>query len=130
MSDIDLFRDFNTRYGHLTGDWVLQNSAALMQDCLRQTDTMARYGGEEFVILLPITDAQAAASLAERLRACVADQAWDSPSGTLHITISVGVATLPSARISTSEQLLACADQALYQAKANGRNRVEVFKET
>jgi len=127
MTDIDHFRDFNNQYGHAMGDIVLQGVARLMQENLRQGDIIARFGGEEFVILLNMTSLEMASVLAERLRLMVDKHVWESPVGKLHITISFGVAALPSPLIMTSEHLVQCADKALYKAKSSGRNRVEVF---
>ncbi len=128
MMDIDLFRDFNTRYGDPTGDWMLQGVASLMKKNIREVDMIARYGGEEFVILLPMTDIGGAAALAERLRTLVEQHIWESPSfGELHITVSLGVAAIPTQGVETAEHLIACADKALHRAKANGRNRVETY---
>ena len=129
LSDIDHFRDFNNRLGHAAGDWVLRQTAALMQDLLRQGDVMARYGGEEFVVLLPMTELEPAARLAERLRVQVAGRRCTHPAfGEMQITISLGVAGYPSPAIMEAEQLLVRADEALYRAKAGGRNRAEVYR--
>ena len=128
ITDIDLFRNFNENYGHAAGDWVLQNTAGLMRKMLRQGDIIARYGGEEFVIMLPMTGLLEAAQLAERLGATVAAATWRHPDfGELAITISLGVAALPIPGLQDAQELLTCADKALYQAKHNGRNRTEVF---
>ena len=130
MTDIDFFRDFNTRYGHPAGDWVLQEVAGLMKEKMREGDIIARYGGEEFIILLPMTELDGAEDLAGRLREQVEERIWDNPSyGKLQITISFGVAVFPTPGIETADQLIACADKALYRAKNNGRNRVEVYGE-
>ena len=127
MADIDHFRDFNNHHGHSIGDFVLQNCAKLMQDILRKEDIIARYGGEEFVILMPMTNLEMAAVMAERMRSSIDDQTWDSSAGKLHISTSFGVASLPSPLITQPEHLIQCADKALYKAKARGRNRVEFF---
>jgi len=128
MTDIDFFRDFNTRYGHPAGDWVLQEIAGIMTTQLREGDIIARYGGEEFIILLPMTELKGAAELAERLRMQVEKRVWEHPShGKLQITISLGVSLFPSPEIKTADQLVECADKALYQAKNSGRNRVEIY---
>ena len=127
MSDIDNFRDFNNTYGHAIGDFVLQNTAKLMQDHLRQGDIIARYGGEEFVILLTMTDLEMAKVMTERLRFTIDQQKWESTVGDLHISVSFGIASLPSPVITRPEQLIQCADKALFKAKARGRNRVEIF---
>ncbi|RPI70852.1 MAG: GGDEF domain-containing protein, partial [Desulfobacteraceae bacterium] len=95
----------------------------------REGDIIARYGGEEFIILLPMTEVGGAIDLAERMRAQVAEQTWEHPScGRLHVTISFGVAVSPAPGIETADQLVLYADKALYRAKNNGRNRVEVYK--
>ena len=129
IMDIDLFRDFNTRYGHSTGDWMLQGLADLMKQNVREVDTIARYKEEEFVILLPMTDIGETAALAESLRTLVEQHIWENPSfGKLRTTVSLGVAGIPAQGIETAEHLIACADKALHQAKANGRNRVEIYE--
>jgi two-component system cell cycle response regulator len=129
MMDIDLLRDLNTRYGEPTGDWILQGVASLMKQNVREVDMIARYGGEEFVILLPMVDIDGAAALAERLRIVVEQHLWENSSfGKLHITVSLGVAAIPMQGIETAERLVACADKALHRAKANGRNRVEIYE--
>jgi diguanylate cyclase (GGDEF)-like protein len=127
MCDIDFFRDFNTRYGHPTGDWVLQEVSRLMQKTSRQEDVIARYGGDELVALLPMTEMPAARASAERLRSIIETNCWDSPSGQLRITISIGVAVYPFLDISQAEQLPACADKALYRAKEMGRNHIVMY---
>jgi len=128
MMDIDLFRDFNARYGNPTGDWMLQGLANLMKQNVREVDMAARYEGEEFIILLPMIDIGGASTLAERLRSQVEQQTWENPSfGKLHITVSCGVAAIPTQGIETAEQLIACANKALHRAKANGNNRVEIY---
>ena len=126
--DIDLFSDFNSRYGHPIGDWMLQGVASLLKQNVREVDMIARYGEEEFVILLPMIDIGEAAALAERLRTLVEQHLWENPSlGKLHITVSLGVAAIPEYIIETAERLIACADKALHRAKANGRNRLEIY---
>lgn len=128
MTDIDYFRDFNTCHGHLAGDWVLRNTAGLIREMLRHGDVIARYGGEEFVMVLPMTESHSAVELGERVRAAVAAAIWHHPEfGALEITLSIGVAALPLPDVTDPQRLLACADQALYRAKNNGRNRVESF---
>jgi len=129
MMDIDLFRDFNARYGEPAGDWILQGVASLVKQNVREVDMIARYGGEEFVIILPMTDIDGAAALAERLRTQVDQHIWENSSfGKLHITISIGVAAIPTQGIETAERLVTCADKALHRAKAKGRNRVEIYE--
>jgi diguanylate cyclase (GGDEF)-like protein len=125
MIDIDHFRNFNNRYGHAIGDWVLQGVARLFMENVRRVDIVARYGGEEFVILLPMSNLRAATETATRLRQLVETRWWESPAGPLQITISLGVAAFPEVAVDTAEDLMNCADRALLRAKENGRNRVE-----
>ncbi|WP_141013559.1 sensor domain-containing diguanylate cyclase [Nocardioides sambongensis] len=122
MIDLDHFKRINDTYGHSRGDEVLQDVAALMAAELRDTDTAYRYGGEELCVLMPETDATAARTLAERLRARVAGSfPWASESP---VSLSAGVAALDDARDPAS--LVGAADRALYAAKRGGRNRVEL----
>jgi two-component system cell cycle response regulator len=128
MIDVDFFRDFNTKFGHPTGDWVLQQVAVLFNRELRQPDVIARYGGDEFLAILPMTDSQQATRVAERLRSSVAANQWESPAGTLQLTISIGIASVPLPDILQVDHLIACADQALYQAKEHGRNQASIYQ--
>lgn len=130
--DIDHFKSFNDQFGHQTGDDCLRAVAqALRALDLKSTDCIARYGGEEIAIVLPGTGAARALEIAERARFVVANLALPnvtelSQSGV--VTVSVGVATAVVRKGGTAEMpqsLIAAADRALYQAKANGRNRVE-----
>ncbi|MCF8033577.1 MAG: diguanylate cyclase [Desulfarculaceae bacterium] len=127
MLDIDHFRDFNNTHGHLVGDEVLRGLARILGKDSRDSDVIARYGGEEFVLLLPMTDLEAAASKASRLCAEVCATPLASEAGNLHVTISLGVASLPDEDISTPLKLIAKADRALYLAKEAGRNRVVIL---
>ncbi len=130
MIDIDQFKQFNDIYGHPAGDRTLVAvSSALAQQMRRAEDMVARFGGEEFAVLLPHTDLEAAAYLAERLRTAVAELAIAHQASRWgHVTISIGCAvSTPSAGHTTQDRLhlLASADHALYQAKEDGRNRVQ-----
>lgn len=128
MADIDFFKRYNDRYGHLAGDACLRQVAAALKAGVRQGgDLAARYGGEEFVVVLPGADAAAARQVAESLRRRVEALALphaDNPGGAV-VTISLGVATTQPARDQAPAALVDQADQALYRAKAGGRNRVE-----
>jgi diguanylate cyclase (GGDEF)-like protein len=129
LVDVDFFKLFNDHYGHEAGDEVLKRVAATLDATVgRPADLVARYGGEEFVVVLPGTDVQGAARLAERLRAAVA--AMEIPHAQSrtapHVTISLGVATIVPAREGAPEGLVTAADQALYEAKREGRNRLAV----
>ena len=124
LCDLDHFKKVNDRYGHEAGDTVLGRAATVLLGALRQTDALGRWGGEEFIAVLPATDARGAAGVAERMRSFIADATFDAlPGG---ITISVGAATLPVVDDLTSawDDLVKEADQHLYQAKSEGRNRV------
>lgn len=124
MLDLDHFKRVNDTYGHKIGDVVLQTLGALLLANKREADIAARYGGEEFVVLLPDTNLAAAIRLGERLRVLVEESAVVTDAGeTIRYTTSVGVAQM-GGQVATLEQLLEQADQALYQAKRTGRNKV------
>ena len=118
MVDVDHFKRVNDHYGHAAGDKVLQVIASLLAESARDIDTVARIGGEEFAVILPNTDNTAALAVAERLRVAVANADWPATP----MTISIGTATLLKAEDACT--LMKRADQALYAAKAHGRNHV------
>ncbi|HEX2781249.1 MAG TPA: diguanylate cyclase [Gemmatimonadaceae bacterium] len=125
MVDLDHFKDINDTHGHLVGDEALREVARLLQSAVRTVDVVARYGGEEFAIVLPETSHEGAVAFAERVRERVAQHDFASerlPS--LHITVSVGVASVPAANIESVDDFFARSDEALYRAKAGGRNQV------
>lgn len=128
MMDADCFKQFNDTYGHQQGDQVLRVIAGCVQSTIRRPgDIAARYGGEEFVVLLPSTEAAGAAVIAERIRVAVAARGIEhahSPMGI--VTISLGVAVCYPRHAEPPGVLIAAADDALYEAKMAGRNRVEV----
>jgi diguanylate cyclase (GGDEF)-like protein len=126
MSDLDNFKQINDTYGHQTGDAVLQHAVALTRRALRQSDWMARYGGEEFVIVLPETPLLGAHAVAERMRRLCADTAVELADTHIVVTASFGVATIDGVAPSNEdgEALLRQADEALYESKQTGRNRV------
>jgi diguanylate cyclase (GGDEF)-like protein len=128
MLDVDFFKNVNDRYGHLVGDTALQQVAMIMQQCVREADAIARYGGEEFVIILPETDIEGALAIAERVRTEVAASSFKiDDSSELRLTVSLGIACKSSMDESVDiDKLLQQADNAMYRAKSNGRNRVEV----
>jgi diguanylate cyclase (GGDEF)-like protein/PAS domain S-box-containing protein len=127
MLDIDHFKDFNDRYGHPIGDQILCALVNLCQARLRSVDIVGRYGGEEFVILVPETGSEAALKVAERLRTEVEKMNVDTPAGILSLTISIGVASIETEfeQAQTVDSLIKRADQAVYAAKAAGRNCVK-----
>jgi two-component system cell cycle response regulator len=126
MADIDFFKKINDTYGHLAGDAVLHSTAGKLQSLMRSYDYIGRYGGEEFLVILPECCLECVAGFAERLRLSVSSKSIDTPEGLIPVTISFGVATSSKERKRDAESLVKAADEALYQAKENGRNRVEV----
>lgn len=128
VCDIDEFKAYNDHYGHASGDQCLREVAQAMNAAVaRSGDALARIGGEEFAILLPATPAPAAQQVAERVRQAVEDLhiAHAASNTAAHVTISVGLAQLEIGRTPDFDTLFEAADQALYQAKLKGRNRIE-----
>lgn len=125
MLDIDTFKNVNDTYGHPVGDLVLQIVTTRWRDTLRDIDLLGRYGGDEFIAILVETELGPAREVAEHLRGCIADTPVETDRGSLMITASVGVAALNQDCPSLSA-LLHCADDAMYVAKRNGKNRVEI----
>ena len=126
LADFDRFKDINDNYGHTTGDTVLAVASQRMRSVLRARDSMGRYGGDEFLIVLPGCDAITAADIATRARKAVCDCPTEADRPQLEMSISIGVTTTLSGTQSVAE-LIADADDALYRAKALGRNRIEQF---
>ncbi len=125
LADLDSFKQVNDRHGHLAGDDVLRAFAAVLREAVRDVDTAARYGGEEFAILLPGTDLDGAALVAERIRADMASRRVETfPGAVVTVTASFGISAYPEE--PTQEKLFAAADDALYAAKAAGKNRVVI----
>jgi two-component system cell cycle response regulator len=126
MIDIDHFKNFNDTYGHLLGDKILVEIANILQENLRVHDMVGRYGGEEFALLTPETDQRGALVVAERYRRRIEDFVLVEGDRRLKVTISLGVTFYPHPEINSVDDLIRLADNALYKAKRNGRNRVEV----
>lgn len=122
MFDIDHFKSVNDKYGHQAGDAVLKETSKLISKHIREADLLARYGGEEFMILAPYTDRESAFMLAEKLRETVRTTRFN---GVLHITCSFGVAQFHDS--DNVDSFLKRVDDALYRAKNNGRDRVEML---
>lgn len=127
LLDIDDFKWVNDTYGHRRGDKVLREVASVIKGTIRKTDFLARYGGEEFVILLPQTDLGGAYQEGERIRQAVRSHSYGETNQTKRITLSLGVATYPSRKVTTTDDLIRSADAALYQAKRLGKDRIEAF---
>lgn len=123
MLDIDHFKKVNDQYGHPVGDDVIRHLATLLRTSFRSADSPGRYGGEEFAVVLPETSVEEAKILAERLRQTIADAHVSSHGHQLNYNVSIGVACITETLTSASQWLKA-ADQALYDAKNNGRNQV------
>ncbi|MCZ6855396.1 MAG: GGDEF domain-containing protein, partial [Gammaproteobacteria bacterium] len=130
MIDVDDFKNFNDKNGHLEGNVALKKLAGILGKSVRDVDMVCRYGGEEFAVILPTTRKNGALTTAEKLRTRVERARFsggaNQPQG--RVTISIGVATVPG-DASNSEELIARADAALYRAKALGKNRVESFSD-
>lgn len=136
--DLDFFKNVNDQYGHQVGDQLLAEFGDLIKGSIREYDVACRFGGEEFVILLPQTEVKNAFELAERLREKIEKRRFCVSYGNLQITASFGLSCLPQNNlkqlddeqtIMIMENLIAWADDALYQAKKSGRNRVVLYKE-
>jgi diguanylate cyclase (GGDEF)-like protein len=122
MVDIDHFKRVNDTYGHAVGDRVIKSLAHLLMQRLRQTDLVGRYGGEEFVVVLPDTDMQGAAAVMEEVRMAFSDIEFDTESGAFSVTLSVGLVSC--GKCGEAETIAEQADQAMYEAKRTGRNRM------
>lgn len=124
MLDIDHFKKVNDNYGHQTGDTVLREVGNIITASIRDIDIASRFGGEEFMVVLPNTEKENAKVGAERMRAAIAQHIFPEIEGP--ITVSIGVAGLPDPALANEDRLVRCADYALYRAKQNGRNRIEI----
>jgi two-component system cell cycle response regulator len=124
MFDLDHFKTVNDTWGHLAGDIVLREIAALLRRTAREVDRLGRYGGEEFIAILPSTDPDGGAFFVERVRRAVEAHTFEVDDDTrIRITVSAGTASTPRAGIHDAITLVRCADEALYTAKRAGRNR-------
>jgi len=124
MLDIDHFKRVNDLYGHVAGDGVLREVATVIRESTRAEDLVARYGGEEFVIGLPVSAPGPARERAERIRGSLAERRIVASDDEIQVTASLGLSFSPPGRPHHTMALIQTADQALYQAKAGGRNRV------
>ncbi len=127
LIDVDNFKGLNDIYGHQVGDLVLVELTHLILGCIRATDVVARYGGDEFMVIASNTTEKAAYRLADRIRQQVEDEAFDMSAEneehvSVHLTISIGISSFGE-DIESIHTLIHCADEAMYQAKKEGRNR-------
>jgi len=128
IADIDHFKQFNDKYGHQTGDFILVEFCKLAKSIIREYDLIARYGGEEFVFVLPETDLEESQATAEKIRKYISEHHFSDGTMTYQVTVSLGVAALtPNSPDLRKDQLIELSDKALYVAKKNGRNRVVAY---
>lgn len=126
MLDIDHFKGYNDRYGHLVGDAILKDVASVIKEGIRQIDLVGRYGGEEFSVILTETGREQAGFIAERIRQAVEERNIRVYDENLKVTVSIGISVFPE-NASDSLTLIDTADKALYQAKETGRNRTCIY---
>jgi two-component system cell cycle response regulator len=126
LADIDHFKRINDRHGHPAGDAVLKQVASIMSASVRPYDLVGRYGGEEFLIIAPGCDKVGAGRVAERIRTALSEAPIQTSEGALHVTLSLGVSEVDFVSENALDDAVRSADNALYRAKENGRNRVEI----
>ncbi|MCU1347208.1 MAG: diguanylate cyclase [Acidobacteria bacterium] len=126
MVDVDHFKAINDQYGHAAGDAVLKCVSRVLSATTRKSDLVARLGGEEFAVVLPETALFEALQFAEKIRASIATATVEVERQAIRVTASIGIANIPHSKFENAEMLLEAADLALYRAKGNGRNRVEM----
>ena len=126
MCDVDHFKHTNDNFGHQAGDLVLKELAEILHVQMRKEDMLARFGGEEFIMLLRSTDVDSVSMWAERIREKVERSSFVFEGITIPTTLSIGICSMKGEKITTLDDLIKKADDALYQAKKNGRNRVEI----
>jgi diguanylate cyclase (GGDEF)-like protein len=127
VMDLDRFKNVNDQYGHAAGDEVLRQAALSLRGAVRQGDFVARYGGEEFVVVAPDCDVQGAIALAHRFRSSLTERKIALRNSTVRITSSVGIAPVPDLSVEEPAIAINHADQALYKAKAAGRNTIWIW---
>lgn len=126
MIDIDYFKEINDTYGHVVGNIVLKEVSNILINSVRRGDIVARYGGEEFGIVIPEVDKEGAFQLCERIRRNMEEYDFDIGSEIIKLTVSIGVFFKDKEEIITGSEIIEKADEELYNAKRNGRNRVEI----
>ncbi len=122
--DLDSFKNINDTYGHSIGDAVLQKTALILLENSRHGDVIARFGGEEFMLILPETNLSQAKKVAERIRKAIANTPFDTAKGNIQVTASFGIASGVPTAAQQLEDFFTSADQAMYQAKRRGKNRI------
>jgi len=129
MVDIDHFKKVNDTLGHTEGDQALIKISSLLKSSVRKKDIVARYGGEEFILMLPEAVLKESFLIAERIRRLVEETSFEVGKTEVNLTVSMGISNFPSHRAKSKEDLIRMADQALYDAKKGGRNKVCIFTE-
>jgi diguanylate cyclase (GGDEF)-like protein len=124
MFDLDRFKAINDHLGHLGGDFTLREMSSLVKSCVRKEELFARYGGEEFLIVLPETTLQGGVAVAERVRSLVETHPFQYEGKAYPMTVSLGVAATSGEQALSPHELIGIADEKLFQAKNEGRNRV------
>jgi len=127
MVDIDHFKKINDTFGHTEGDQVLCKISSLLKSSVRKKDTVARYGGEEFILILPEAGLEESFVIAERIRRLVENTPFEVGQAQVNLTLSMGISNFPSHRAKSKEELVKMADQALYEAKRGGRNKICIY---
>ncbi len=127
MIDIDHFKEINDKYGHKVGDIVLREVAQQLKRLTRKSDILARYGGEEFIVLLTDASLSDATAKAEDLRSLIESYKFQGVKKERGLSVSIGVSSYPGNNIKNTDELITCADDALYIAKKSGRNRVVAY---
>jgi diguanylate cyclase (GGDEF)-like protein len=130
LADLDHFKTVNDTFGHLAGDSVLKEASRRMKFCVRPYDTVGRYGGEEFLMVVPAGNTPGTCAVAERVRAAIADAPVITDAGPIRVTASFGISVSTEAEPMETTGMLHAADEALYLAKARGRNRIEFLDGT
>ncbi len=127
LIDVDRFKAINDTYGHPIGDVVLKAIAQALQDSIRRSDTACRFGGEEFALIMPGASDENIYRVAERIRKKITRLALPQLPENHPLTVSIGIRRVPRGDLSDAQQIVSEADEALYAAKRNGRNRTEIF---
>jgi len=130
MADIDNFKQINDTYGHQAGDTVLTQISERIKLSLRSYDAVGRYGGEEFLLVLSKSGQKKAKTIGEKIRSAIAKYPFKIPQGDIHVTMSIGMTTIKPTKKIEIDTLIKMADQALYDAKAGGRDQVVFSKFT